>query len=173
MLIVTARIPRRRLMAGGVSALCCCLVLVAALALSLHQGAVPTTATLSQMDENANRVAYLQQMGWTVGESAVSTQELLIPETLDESYDSYLTLLHQQGFALEDFCGKHIQRYVYQITNHPSGRSDVQAVLLVCDDTLVGGHVQAEDGSFVSVLDFPTASSAPSSAPSPVPSAVT
>lgn len=166
MLIVTARIPRRRLMAGGISALCCCLVLVAALALSLHQGAVPTTASLSHMDDNDNRVAYLEQMGWTVGENAVSTQELLIPETLDESYDSYLTLLHQQGFALEDFCGKHIQRYVYQVTNHPSGLGDVQAVLLVCDDTLVGGHIQAEDGSFVSVLEFPRTSASPSSAPS-------
>lgn len=165
MLIVTARIPRRRLMAGGVSALCCCLVLVAALALSLHQGAVPTSATVSQMGENTHRVAYLQQLGWTVGEKEVSTQELLIPETLDESYDSYLTLLRQQGFALEDYCGKHIQRYVYQITNHPSGRSDVQAVLLVCNDTLVGGHVQAEDGSFVSTLAFPT------STPAPTPSA--
>lgn len=173
MLIVTARIPRRRLMAGGVSALCCCLVLVAALALSLHQGSVPTSASLSKMGENANRVAYLQQMGWTVGENPLSTQELMVPDTLDESYDSYLTLLHQQGFALEDYCGKHIQRYVYSVTNHPSGRSDVQAVLLVCKDALVGGHVQAEDGSFVSVLEFPAASSAPSSAPSPVPSAST
>lgn len=170
MLIVTARIPRRRLMAGGISALCCCLVLVVALALSLHQGAVPTTAALSQMDDNHNRVAYLEQMGWTVDESAVSTQELLIPETLDESYDSYLTLLHQQGFNLEDFCGKHIQRYVYQISNHPSGQGNVQAVLLVYDDTLVGGHVQAQDGSFVSVLEYPHASVSLSPAPTPIPS---
>lgn len=161
MLIVTARIPRRRLMAGGISAVCCALVLVVALALSLHQGTVPTSANLSQMGQNTNRVAYLQQMGWTVAEQAASTQELLVPETLDESYDSYLALLRQQGFALEDYCGKHIQRYVYQITNHPSGRTDVQAVLLVCDDTLVGGHVQAEDGSFVSTLDFPSATPSP------------
>ena len=69
--------------------------------------------------------------------------------------------VEEQGFALEDYCGKHIQRFVYQITNLPSGCSDVQAVLLVCDDTLVGGHVQAEDGSFVSTLDFPSATPSP------------
>lgn len=164
MLIVTARIPRRRLMAGGISALCCCLVLVVALVLSLNQGAVPASSTIHQMDENENRVAYLQQLGWTVGDAKPVTQELLIPETLDESYESYLALLREQGFALEQYCGKHVQRYVYSITNHPSGRSDVQAVLLVCDGTLIGGHVQAQDGSFVSTLTFP------SSTPSPAPS---
>ncbi len=164
MLIVTARIPRRRLMAGGISALCCCLVLVVALVLSLNQGAVPASSTIHQMDENENRVAYLQQLGWTVGDAEPVTQELLIPETLDESYESYLALLREQGFALEQYCGEHVQRYVYSITNHPSGRSDVQAVLLVCDGTLIGGHVQAQDGSFVSTLTFP------SSTPSPAPS---
>lgn len=162
MLIVTARIPRRRLMAGGISALCCCLVLVVALVLSLNQGAIPASSNTQEMGENSNRVAYLQQLGWTVEEKAVSTQELLIPETLDESYNSYLTLLRDQGFELENYCGKHIQRYVYQITNYPSGRTDVQAVLLVFDGTLVGGHVQAEDGSFVSTLAFPTATPTPS-----------
>ena len=82
MLIVTARIPRRRLMAGGISALCCCLVLVVALVLSLNQGAVPASSSVQNMGDNSNRVAYLQQLGWTVEEEAISTQELLVPETL-------------------------------------------------------------------------------------------
>lgn len=171
MLIVTARIPRRRLMAGGISALCCSLVLVVALVLSLNQGAVPASSTVHQLDDNAQRVSYLQQLGWEVGQGEPTAQELLVPETLDESYQSYLTLLRQQGFALEEYCGKHVQRYVYSVTNHPTGRSDVQAVLLVCDGTLIGGHIQAADGSFVSTLDFPAVSAAPSSAPSPAASA--
>ena len=170
MLIVTARIPRRRLMAGGISALCCCLVLVVALVLSLNQGAVPASSAVHQMDENGNRVTYLQQLGWTMENTEPMTQELLIPEHLDESYQSYLSLLQEQGFALEQYCGEHVQRYVYSVTNHPSGRSDVQAVLLVCDGTLIGGHIQAADGSFVSTLDFPAASAAPSSAPTTAPS---
>lgn len=171
MLIVTARIPRRRLMAGGVSVLCCCLVLVVALVLSLNGGAVPTSASVSGMEDNSARVTYLQQRGWTVGDQAVSTQELLIPDTLDESYDSYQTLQRQQGFDLENYCGQRVQRYVYPISNHPTGRSDVQAVLLVCDGTLIGGHIQAADGSFVSTLDFPAASASPSATSSPAPSA--
>lgn len=161
MFIVTARIPRRRLMAGGVSALCCSLVLVVALLLSGSQGAIPASSTIQNMDENSQRIAYLQQLGWTVGETQPTTQELLIPETLDESYDSYLSLLRQQGFALEQYCGEHVQRYIYPISNHPTGRTDVQAVLLVCQDTLIGGHIQAQDGSFVSPLTFPSASPTP------------
>lgn len=167
MLIVTARIPRRRLMAGGISALCCSLVLVVALVLSLNQGAVPASSTVHEMDDSTRRISYLQQLGWEVGEGEPTVQELLIPKTLDESYQSYLTLLRQQGFALEDYCGKHVQRYVYSVTNHPTGRSDVQAVLLVCDGALIGGHIQAADGSFVSTLDFPKATSTPTPVPSP------
>lgn len=166
MLIVTARIPRRRLMAGGVSILCCCLVLVVALVLSVNQGAVPTSATVSGMDENSARVSYLQQLGWTVSQEPSATQELRIPDTLDESYAPYQKLQLQQGFDLEGYCGERIQRYVYQISNYPGGRTDVQAVLLVCHGVLMGGHVQAADGSFVDALAFPAPSASPTS-PSP------
>ena len=44
MFIMTARIPKRRLLAGATAALCCCLVVAAALALTLGRRAVSTAA---------------------------------------------------------------------------------------------------------------------------------
>lgn len=163
MFIVTARVPKKRLLAGAVTALCCCLVVAVALILTLGQRAVTTAAEVSGIRDNEDRVAYLTGLGWQVSSQPLSTQELLIPQRFDDSYAEYLSLQSQQGFDLTAYCGKQVTRYVYQITNYPTGEEGVQAALLVYRNRIVGGQVQAADGSFVHGLS-------PSQAFSPVPS---
>lgn len=143
MLIVTAKMPRRRMALGTAAAalLCCC-----ALALNLGQGlsqevsasAVPSPKGVKS---NQDRIDYLEGYGWQVSEDPVATQELLIPEEMDESYDDYLALQSSQGFHLEKYAGKRVKRYTYEITNYPTGETGVQANLLICKNTVVGGEV--------------------------------
>lgn len=156
MFIVTARVPRRRLMAGAVTVLCCCLAVATALVLTLGRRAVTTAAEVSHIRSNEDRIAYLNELGWQVSENPILTEELLIPETFDESYTSYLALQSSQGFDLTRHCGKRIKRYVYEITNYPNGTEGVQAALLVYRGKIIGGQVQAADGSFVLPLSGKT-----------------
>ena len=158
MFIMTARIPKRRLLAGATAALCCCLVVAAALALTLGRRAVSTAAEVSGIRDNEDRVAYLSGLGWQTSAEPISTQELLIPEVFDDSYASYLALQSQQGFDLTQYCGKRVKRYVYEITNYPTGEAGVQAALLVYKNKVIGGQVQAADGSFLHGLAMPQAS---------------
>ncbi len=106
---------------------------------------------------NEDRIAYLNSWGWQVSEQPVTTEEVLIPEQLDESYADYLALQSQQGFDLEQYCGKRVKRYTYEITNYPSGETGVQASLLVYRDTVIGGEVftTSLDG-FMHGLAMPT-----------------
>lgn len=163
MFIMTARIPKRRLLAGATAALCCCLVVAAALALTLGRRAVSTAAEVSGIRDNEDRVAYLSGLGWQTSAEPISTQELLIPEAFDDSYASYLALQSQQGFDLTQYCGKRVKRYVYEITNYPTGEAGVQAALLVYKNKVIGGQVQAADGSFLHGLAMPQTTSAPAS----------
>lgn len=143
MLIVTAKVPRRKLAFGVALAalLCCC-----ALALNLSSGAVREVGGSAAPDpkgvkSNQDRVDYLATYGWEVVQEPLATQELIIPEEMDESYDEYLALQGEQGFDLAKYAGKRVKRYTYEITNYPSGETGVQANLLIYKNAVIGGEV--------------------------------
>lgn len=143
MLIVTAKMPKRKLSLGVAAAalLCCC-----AIALNFGQ-AVVREASASALPSpkgvrsNQDRVDYLSAYGWEVSQEPVATQELLIPEEMDDSYTEYLALQNGQGFDLQKYAGKRVKRYTYEIFNYPTGETGVQANLLICKNTVVGGEV--------------------------------
>ena len=149
MFIVTARVPRKKLLAGAIAVFCCCLVLTAALIVTRDDRTVTTAAQRTSVRSNEGRVAYLGQLGWQVEETPVLIEELIIPEVFDESYDAYLDLQSRQGFDLTKYCGMRVKRYIYNVTNYPENRVSMQAALLICRNNVVGGQLQAADGSLV------------------------
>jgi hypothetical protein len=142
-LIVTAKMPKRKLSLGVAAAalLCCC-----AIALNFGQ-AIGREASASALPSpkgvrsNQDRVDYLSAYGWQVSGEPVATQELLIPEEMDDSYTEYLALQNGQGFDLQKYAGKRVKRYTYEVLNYPTGETGVQANLLICKNTVVGGEV--------------------------------
>ena len=144
MLIVTAKLPRRRLAlwALAAAALCCCALLVNIGTLRTAPG-VEASAPVSPkgVKTNEDRIAYLTEYGWQVKENPLATQELIVPKEFDESYTDYLALQAKQGFDLKKYAGKRLKRYTYEITNYPTGESGVQVNLLIYKNTVVGGEV--------------------------------
>ena len=143
MLIMTAKMPRRKLTLGVAAAalLCCC-----AIALNFGQ-AIGREASASALPSpkgvrsNQDRVDYLSAYGWQVSGEPIATQELLIPEEMDDSYTEYLALQTGQGFDLQKYAGKRAKRYTYEVLNYPTGEAGVQVNLLICKNTVVGGEV--------------------------------
>ena len=141
MLIVTAKMPKRKLSLGVAAAalLCCCVI-----ALNFGQVWEVSASALPSpkgVRSNQDRVDYLSAYGWQVSEEPLSTQELLIPEEMDDSYTEYLALQNSQGFDLQKYAGKRVKRYTYEVLNYPTGETGVQANLLICKNTVVGGEV--------------------------------
>lgn len=143
MLIFTAKLPNRKLALGvALAALSCCCVLVATFgAHNARAVSATTSSSVRGVKSNQDRVDFLTSYGWQVDEQPLSTQELVIPKEMDESYDEYLALQSQQGFDLSKYAGKRIKRYTYAVTNHPSGESGVQANVLIYRNTVIGGEV--------------------------------
>lgn len=144
MLIMTAKVPRRKLALGAAAAalLCCCAVAFNfSQALTSRETSASTLPDPKGVKSNQDRIDYLAAYGWQVSEEPLATQELLIPSEMDESYDEYLELQRQQGFDLEKYAGKRVKRYTYEITNYPSGETGVQVNLLICKNTVIGGEV--------------------------------
>ena len=166
MIIFTARIPKRRLLAGTSAALCCVFA-VLAFALTLGGRAVAASAEVKNIKDNDDRLAYLSGLGWQTSSQPIATEELLIPEEFDESYTGYLQLQADQGFDLTQYKGRRVKRYTYQLTNYPSQDEPVQIALLIYKNRVVGGQIQSSSGSFLHGLSLPGPTSAqPSTAPS-------
>ena len=143
MFIMTAKVPRRKLALCAATAafLCCCALALLLAPPSVQQTAASILPNPKGVKGNEDRVAYLEHYGWQVSPESTATEELQIPETFDESYTEYLSLQSQQGFSLEDYAGKRVKRYSYEILNYPTGETGVIANLLLYKNTVVGGEV--------------------------------
>ena len=143
MLIVTAKLPRRKLAFGAAAAalLCCAALVLNLVPAGYRAAAAPANIPSSRgIRTNTDRVAYLNGCGWQVMEEPLAV-EIRIPEEMDESYRRYLELQAAQGFDLERYAGRRIRRYTYEVTNYPTGESGVQANLMLYRTTVVGGEV--------------------------------
>ena len=158
MFIITAKVRKGRIAAVAAAAAVVCGVLVAAAGLLGGRGAAASAAVSPKgVRTNEDRIAYLGSYGWTVSEEPVSVEELIIPEEFDETYSQYLDLQASQGFDLTEYAGKRVKRYTYQVTNYPTGETDIQAGLLIYKTTVSGGDVlSAQLGGFIHGLEMPS-----------------
>ena len=155
MIIVTAHIPKRKLLTGAITALCCCAAVVIALVFTLSGRAVTASAEVKHIRTNDDRLAYLNGLGWQVSLQPIATEDLLIPEQFDDSYDGYLKLQEDQGFDLTQYRGRRVKRYTYQLTNYPAQDEPMQIALLIYKNRVIGGQIQSASGSLLHGLTLP------------------
>lgn len=157
MIIMTIKRPRLTFATGVtlLSALCCC-SLVFGLVHQPYEAALSTPASFTLKNGN-DRLDYIQNWGWEVEETPLSTQVLLIPNLLDSSYSSYISLQTSQGFPpLTDYCGEEVIQYTYRITNYPSEEEGIQLNLLCHENQVIAGEVLSpEIGGFIHSLAKP------------------
>ena len=108
------------------------------------------------IDSNEDRVSCLESYGWIVSDEAAAVEDIRLPDTFDASYDEYLALQREQGFDLEQYSGKTIQRYTYQVINYPGLQENIWACLLLYKDEVIGGEVYCNQGDgFMQGLAYP------------------
>ena len=152
MMIVTTKFSRKKavLTVIGVG------IVMAALILLAGRGGEEEAEQAPQLTDNAQRVAYLQSLGWEVEPEPVETLQFLLPQELAEPYLSYNKLQKEQGFDLSRCCGKQVSRFTYTVTNYPGRTEGVQANLYVCEDLPAAGDICCPgEGGFQSTLAFP------------------
>ena len=126
MLIWTARVSKKT---KAVVAVILAGILAAAVLLLVGRSGGGQDAAAWQLTGNADRIAYLESMGWQVEEEPV------------EPYLTYNELQDSQGFDLSACCGKQVARYTYTVTNYPGRPEGVQANLYVCEGQPVAGDI--------------------------------
>lgn len=143
MLIVTAKLSRRKLTLWGaaVLGLLCCALLLGSGRGQPTIGVESAAVNPKGIKTDADRIRFLSDYGWQVDSDVLAVEELLVPKEFDDSYRDYLALQVQQGFDLTACAGKRVKRYTYQITNYPTGEADVRVNLLIHKNTVVGAEI--------------------------------
>lgn len=159
MFIFTARLNRKWLIGAAAAFLLFCGAALAVNAMDSDtavKAAAPSPPSV-KVKTNEDRIAYLEHYGWQVNPEPISVEEMLIPESFDESYTEYLALQESQGFDLSEYCGKRIKRCTYQITNYPSGEEGIQVSLLIYKNRVIGGEVLSPQlNGFLHGLEMPS-----------------
>jgi hypothetical protein len=137
MFVMTAKLSKSKLIAGGVL-IVALLVLIVLLAGS--GGDTPSAAPKGTT--NDERVAYLATIGWSVNAEPKEAQKVKIPESAENKvFARYNDLQKSAGYDLSRYAGKTVMRYVYRITNYPGATEPVYATLLVYKDQVIGGDI--------------------------------
>ena len=137
-MIITAKLSKRKLM-GLIL-----VVLVCAIGIAMFVTGC-TGKDETDLSENSARVSYLQSLGWQVTPEPVKTQQVNIPEQMNDTLAKYNDIQMQQGFDLNSHLGKTAMRYVYAITNYPDAAGEVFATLLIRDGRLIAADLTCWD----------------------------
>ena len=147
-------LSRRRLLLGSLSlvlVICLSIVLVGCLKKAPDEA---PSALIAATD--ADRISYLNSLGWEAEAEPIETLDLKLPEDLLTSWADYVALQDAQSLPFGSYAGQTVQRYTYRITNYPSVPNGVQANLYLCNDEIIGGDIIATGKKgFQAGLTFP------------------
>ncbi len=148
MLVMTAKLSKKKLIGGIITA---GLVICAVILLKGDFRSVDVADTVyakagaeikvESIKVPEDRVRLLESYGWQVKEEPIEFMEVQIPEEFDEVYEKYNDIQLGQGMDLKKYAGKRAMRYSYQITNYPTGETDIIANILIYKNKLIGGDI--------------------------------
>ncbi len=158
MFMVTAKLDRRKVIGGALALVA---LIAAAIFIFGGGGGSETAAKINAtVKSNAQRVKYLESLGWQVETEPVEEQTVTIPRDFSEVYEDYNALQKSQGFDLKKYAGFEAVRYTYEVKNHPTATGRVVADMIVYRNKVIAADVQslsAENGSMEGI-NFPTSS---------------
>lgn len=151
MVVMTAKVSKAKLIAAVciLAAVICVAVILLSGGNKNEEAGEATEVAIDNTDVTTNekRIAYLSAYGWDVNEQPVESQEVLIPEEMNEVFAKYNELQQSQGFDLTKFAGRQVKRYVYEVTNYEGATEPVYATLLIYRGTVIGGDVTSTAGA--------------------------
>lgn len=137
MFIKTFKLKKNALLPAVIAAAA---AIIAAVILLVGKG---KKADIYTLKSEADRQAFISQMGWDTDKEYTECKVVLIPEEWNDVYKKYNELQKEQGFDLSKYKGKTVEIYTYPVHNYKGfeDSGDVFINLYICDGVLVGGDV--------------------------------
>ena len=140
MVIMSAKVSKRKLLTGLLAAVAVIVLLVVLFSGGDGSGSTEEPGLSLNAGTNEERLAFLAQYGWEADPVPLETQEVRVPEEWNEVFTRYNQLQQSMGYDLTPYGGKAVKRYVYEIRNHPNGQ-DYYATVLIYKNEIIGGDI--------------------------------
>ena len=147
MFVFSAKITKKKMITAGLAAVAVIGLLIFVSAKfsgddnAADQNTMSTKNLNTKLKSDTEMLAFLNELGWQVTAKPLEIMEVQIPEQFDAVYSKYNEIQKNQGLDLEKYKGKEVMRYIFTVTNHPSGEAEVYATLLLYNDKLIGGDI--------------------------------
>jgi len=137
MMVMTAKVNLKKILLWLAAAAAVIIALVL-----IFGGSEPTAATASpSLATNDGRVQFLESFGWEITPSPLESSQVKIPAEMSDVFRRYNALQQSQGYDLQEYAGKTVMRYVYEIGNYPDASEKVLATLLIHKGKVIGGDI--------------------------------
>jgi len=137
MMVMTAKVDIKKVIAALAAVAGVIIVLI--LLFGGNGSSAPTAAP--SVAGNDGRVEFLKTLGWDVNASPKESGQVRIPQEPSQVFDRYNQLQKSAGYDLNQFAGKTVMRYVYQVKNFPGATEPVYVTLLVYKNQIIGGDI--------------------------------
>ena len=87
------------------------------------------------LSTNEKRVQYINTLGIKLQNDNFTQKQVVIPQTFNKVYNNYNSLQLKAGFNLENYCGKQVTIFTYNID------SDTVVNLIAFNNRLIGGDI--------------------------------
>ncbi len=122
------------------SVLGCVAVIAVAVVLAAVWPSDPVATANAHVTDSAQRVAYLNSLGYEVADQSEEVREVRIPDEPDEVLQQYNAAQEAAGRSLAPYQGKRVRLYTYTVVNPVDG-AQVPAHLYVYRDRVIAGDV--------------------------------
>ena len=136
MFVVSVKMSRRR----WVSLLLCVGVMLLILAAALLWPADGSSAVSTAAEDTAERIAFLNALGYEVDPAYCEVCEVHSPEEFDAVFLEYNTMQAVANMDLTPYRGKRVKCWSYRILNSGNAEETI-AHLYVYRDEIVGGDI--------------------------------
>ncbi len=136
MLVMTAKLSKKKLLGAAAVIVALIVVLVACV-----KGGSGDLSAANPAAQNDDRIAFLSSFGYTVNGEPAQTQQVRIPTEASEVFDRYNALQKSQGYDLSQYAGENVTRYVYLLENYDDSGKPWYATIFVYQGEIVGGDV--------------------------------
>ena len=137
MLVMTARVNRKKLILAAAAAAALILVLV----LWFSSASNAATSAPGVIKCNDDRVQFLESFGWQIVTSPAESSQVRIPAESSQLFERYNSLQKTMGYDLSPYAGQTVMRYVYKIKNYPGATEPVYATILIAENRVIGGDI--------------------------------
>ena len=92
---------------------------------------------------NADRLAFIKSIGYTVINSEPKTKTVIIPEVFYDVYNNYNVLQKSAKYDLSAYKGSEVTIYTYSINPFRNFSGECVANLIVYNDRVIGGDISS------------------------------